>query len=88
MQPVSSLSGDVMEDMTALLDKFLSFLLSVFPKSPFRETIDNFAALPFLGYLNWFMPVAQMLGIGLLWLTAIGLYYVYSVIARWVKLIA
>lgn len=77
-----------MADMQGLLDKFLQFLLSVFPRSPFRETIEQFAQLPFLGYLNWFVPVGEMVVIGGAWLTAIGLYYLYSIIARWVKLIA
>lgn len=77
-----------MADMKDLLGQFLSMLLSVFPKSPFRETIEQFASLPYLGYLNWFIPVGEMVAIGMLWLTAIGLYYLYSVIARWVKLIS
>ncbi len=76
-----------MEDM-GILDKFLQAVLSLFPLSPFRETIDTLAALPFLGYLNWFVPVAEMVAIGLVWLTAIGVYYAWSVIARWIKVIS
>ena len=50
-------------------------------------TIDELEQLPYLGYLNWVIPVSQMLTIGTAWLVAIGLYYLYSVIARWIKLI-
>ena len=74
-----------------IVDKLLSLLdavLSVLPTSPFAPYIDEFAGLPFLGYLNWFLPVGKMLEIGLAWLGVIALYYIYSVIARWVKLIA
>ncbi len=77
-----------MADMTALLNKFLDALLALFPLSPFRSTIDRIAALPYLGYLNWFLPVGEMLAVGALWLTAIGTYYLYSIIARWIKLIS
>lgn len=77
-----------MADMKGLLDGFLDALLSLFPTSPFASFIEELAQLPFLGYLNWFVPVGGMLAVGTAWLTAIGLYYLYSVIARWVKLIS
>lgn len=74
--------------MKEILDKFLSGLLSVLPLSPFTEIISSLGAMPFLGYLNWFIPIGAFLKIGSAWLAAIGLYYLYSVIARWVKLIS
>lgn len=74
--------------MKEILDKFLAGLLSALPLSPFTEIISSLEAMPFLGYLNWFIPVGTFLKIGSAWLTAIGLYYLYSVIARWVKLIS
>lgn len=73
--------------MKELLDKFLDKLQSVFPLSPFAEPIAKLASMPFLGYLNWFIPFGSMLKIASLWLVAIGLYYAYMVIARWVKLL-
>ncbi len=76
-----------MVDMQALLNAFLDMLMSVFPTSPFAEPIEELAQLPYLGYLNWFLPVSQMLKIGAAWLAAIALYYLYSIIARWIKLI-
>lgn len=74
--------------MKEILDKFLSGLLSLLPLSPFTEIISALGSMPFLGYLNWFIPVGTFLKIGSAWLAAIALYYLYSVIARWVKLIS
>ena len=74
--------------MKELLDRFLSGLLSKLPLSPFTDIINSLAALPFLGYLNWFLPIGTFIKIGSAWLAAIGLYYLYSVIARWIKLIS
>lgn len=74
--------------MKEILDKFLSGLLSLLPLSPFTEIISSLSSLPFLGYLNWFIPIGMLLKIGSAWLAAIGVYYLYSVIARWVKLIS
>ena len=76
-----------MADMQALLNAFLDMLMSVFPTSPFASAIDELEQLPYLGYLNWVIRVSQMLTIGTAWLVAIGLYYLYSVIARGIKLI-
>ena len=47
----------------------------------------SFLGLPYLGYLNYFVPVGTCLKIGAAWLSAIALFYLYSVVARWIKLI-
>ena len=74
--------------MKELLDKFLSALLSLFPVSPFLPVIRELSALPYLGYINWFVPVGTFVKIGSLWISAILAYYAWSVIARWVKLLS
>lgn len=73
--------------MKEILDKFLAVIVSLLPLSPFTQFIDSLAALPYLGYLNYFVPVGTFLKIGAAWLGAIALFYLYSVVARWIKLI-
>ena len=77
-----------MLDMKNLLDKFLQAVLSLFPLSQFREVIGELGSLPYLGYINWFVPIGDFVKIGSVWLAAIAAYYVWSVIARWIKLIS
>lgn len=62
-------------------------LLQILPTSPFAQFIDDFSSLPWLGVLNWFVPVQQILTVMVAWLGAVSLFYLYSVIMRWVKLI-
>ena len=62
-----------MDFMKGLLDGLLDAVLKVFPLSPFAGPIAELEQLPFLGYLNWFVPVGDLLAIGALWLGAIGL---------------
>ena len=62
-------------------------LIDILPASPFANALSNFANLPYLGYLNWFIPVRGILTVMGAWLAAITLFYLYSVIMRWVKLI-
>ena len=78
----------ILDFMKDILDKFLGLLLALFPLSPFAEPISRLGTLPFLGYINYFFPVGDCIKIAVAWGAAIGLYYLYSVIARWVKLIS
>ena len=73
--------------MKEMLDKFLALILSLLPLSPFVEFIDSLDEIPYLGYINYFLPVGTMLKIGAAWLSAIAIFYLYSVVARWIKLI-
>lgn len=73
--------------MKQMLDKLLSVILSLLPLSPFADAIDSLTQLPYLGYLNYFIPVGTCIKIGEAWLAAIALFYLYSVVARWIKLI-
>lgn len=77
-----------MSEMQELLGGLLDVLLALFPQSPFAPFIDSLEQLPYLGYLNWFVPVGGMLAVGTAWLAAIAVYYLYSVLARWIKLIS
>lgn len=62
-------------------------IISALPTSPFAPFVEQFSNLPFLGYLNWFFPVRACLTVMAAWLAAITLFYIYSVVMRWVKLI-
>ena len=72
---------------TSIFDNLWKLLASVLPLSPFQPIIAQFQGLPALAYLNWFFPVADCLRIMALWLTAVGTFYMYSVIMRWIKVI-
>ena len=73
--------------MKELLDKLLHVLVSLLPVSPFLPVIQELGSLPYLGYINWVLPIGDFIKIGTAWLAAIALYYMYMVVARWVKLL-
>lgn len=67
---------------------FIKNILShVLPLSPFQEFIDRFRGIPFLGWLNWFVPVGEILTVLGVYLTAVGLFYGYSILLRWLKVL-
>lgn len=73
--------------MAELLEKFAGMILSVLPHSPVQKYLASFADLPYLSWLNWFFPVSAILTVCETWLVAIGLFYLYQIILRWVKAI-
>lgn len=67
-----------------LLDKIaliLNVLLSILPTSPFK-TVDFSNITPYLGYINWFLPIGQMLAFTGVWVSAVLIYYAYTIILR------
>lgn len=68
----------------------LETIISVLPQSPFTGviiTLQDEMSQTAISYLNWFIPVGDILGILTYWLSAITLYYIYSVVLRWIKVI-
>lgn len=70
-----------------LVTKFLDAVLQVLPTSPFTSFIQELEKLPYLGYLNYFVPIGTFLKIGSAWLVSIGLFYMYSIVLRWIRAI-
>lgn len=77
----------MLQDLYSVFQNLLNRVLQVFPKSPFTGIVFTFQNSEFLGYLNWFFPVSEVLIVMQAWLIAIGVFYLWSVVARWVKLI-
>lgn len=78
--------------LDSLSDALVSFAVKVvelFPESPFT-VLDRLSSSEFyewLRMLNWFIPVNTFVSILESWLVAVGLYYVYQIVLRWIKVI-
>lgn len=72
-----------------IFDKFGNWLVDVLPTSPFQGFISNFHGKfsVGLGWLNWFISFKDIKVIFLTWLGAVSLFYLYSIIMRWVKML-
>jgi hypothetical protein len=64
----------------------LSALLSILPSSPI-QALDNSAISQYLGYVNWFIPVSDMVAELGLFCTAVLVYYAVGIVMRWGKVI-
>lgn len=68
------------------LGSVLTVIFSILPSSPFK-LISNSPIAEYLPTLNFFIPVAEIIAITQVWLSAIGVYYLYQIVLRWIKAI-
>ncbi len=68
-------------------DKAGQAAMAALPRSPFRAYIDQLENYEWLKTLNWIVPIDNFILIGETWLTAVTIFYIHSIILRWVKAI-
>lgn len=73
--------------LTSKLDYVLSVVLALLPDSPFQAITTNANITNFLGYINYFVPMNEIMAIMQAWITAVGVFYVYQAILRFAKVI-
>lgn len=64
----------------------LNFVCAAFPPSPFT-VIQHTGFGDLIAQINYFIPIYECLTIAEAWLIAVGVYYLISIVARWVKAI-
>lgn len=59
-------------------------VLSLLPMSPFSNLSLSVGA-DIVAYINFFVPVGQMITISSAWLSCIAIWYVVQICLRWLK---
>ena len=77
----------VLSQLDGLMERFGTFILEHLPLSPFQQFYENWEPPASLGWLNWLFPVGFCLRVLAAWVAAIALYYLYSIIMRWIRVI-
>lgn len=81
----------ILNTIIVLFAKALSLVVMVLPKSPFLNiqtmALNGEGVGEYLPYVCWLFPVKQIIVIVTSWLGAMLIYYCYSVVMRWIKLI-
>lgn len=83
---VSMFFINIINLILAAIGKILNGVFTLLPKSPFTYLSASTYA-DFISKINYIIPVYEVITILEAWLIAIGLFYVYSVYARWLKAI-
>ena len=53
----------------------LSLVISLIPGSPFSGMVSMVHQIPYLSYLNWFVPIPEIIVIMESWLAVVSVYY-------------
>lgn len=69
-----------------IFNSFGNFLLTVLPTSPFQKFFSD-VSIPYLNYVNWFVPFDRFVVILSSWIGCIILYYAWVVVGRWIKVL-
>lgn len=79
----------VLNTVIWLFASVLNIVFSILPNSPFLDlsTTYDLTIHKYMGYLSWLLPIKQIISILFVWLGCMLVYYVYSVVMRWIKLI-
>jgi hypothetical protein len=73
----------ILDAVNSALGEILSFL----PDSPFQYFLSQMEKMEFLKTLNWLVPISSFISIGMTWLSAVSVYYIYQIILRWARAI-
>ena len=77
---------DILNFIIKSLGAILSLIFSILPPSPFA-VIKNSIIAEYLPYINYFIPFDEVVVILQTWLIAVGVYYLYQIVLRWIKAI-
>lgn len=72
--------------LCGVLQSALEWVVNLLPDSPFRA-LDTSAIAPYLKWVNWVIPLNFAVSLIESWLLCVGVYYIYSVVLRWIKAI-
>ena len=86
MEGIGQWFHDLLQNIIDGLGDTLESILSILPDSPFIA-IDNSPVSEYIGYINWIVPMTEIIAILQVWVVAIATYYLVVIVLRWIKAI-
>lgn len=78
---------NIWQSITSAIYSLLQNAIDILPDSPFTYLAQVPEVYQVLKYINWLFPIDFFLSSMAAWLSAISIYYLISIILRWVKAI-
>jgi hypothetical protein len=76
----------MLDTLTQWITSAITWVISCLPNTPFKN-LDMSPIQSILPYINWVIPVDFIMTVTQAWLAAITVYYIYSAVMRWVKVL-
>lgn len=80
--------NDLIKSINDVANQVFQFILVLLPTSPFSKLVLPEPIQDMLGYVNYYVPISQMLIIAGSWIGCIAVYYVYQLILRKISAIS
>lgn len=77
--------SNVKDWLAGFLNEVQKVVLEALPDSPFKDFVLPLGVQNILSYINWIVPFYMIGNTLLAWTVAIGVYYAYQIILRWLK---
>ena len=85
---VGDFMNDLIKSINDVANQVFQFILVLLPTSPFSKLELPEPIQDMLGYVNYYVPISQMLIIAGSWIGCIAVYYVYQLILRKISAIS
>lgn len=77
----------MLETIVGLFNNIYATIINLLPGSPFKAFGELFTDIPYLKYLNWFLPLSEMIAVLQAWVAVIAIFYSYKAILGFIKLL-
>ena len=78
--------GSIVNGAISWVKGIIAGIIDLLPDSPFQIDIHDYVT-DIIGYVNYFIPIGSMVKILTAWGACILLWYVSSLLMRWIKAI-
>ncbi len=80
--------NDFVNGVNEVFNAVFQFILTLLPTSPFSDIVLPEPIRNLLGYVNYYVPISQMLVMAASWAGCIAVYYIYQLILRKISAIS
>lgn len=78
----------VINGLIGIFNTFMHLVENMLPASPFAGISDYIIDIPWLGVVNYFVPLQACVDILVLWAGGMVVFFVVSIILRWLKVVS
>lgn len=79
--------NNITDGINDVFNEIFQYILLLLPNSPFKDFSLPPEIETFLGYLNYYIPFAEMVAICLAWIICVSIFYSYQLILRFINAI-
>ena len=77
----------ILNTLIKILNYFFALVETLLPASPFDNITEFVSDNEYLWVLNYFIPVSSIAEVLLIWAGAMAIFFVVSIVLRWVKVV-